>query len=274
MRKFIMALVIMVLLAVMAVGGYQIYRGLHTYRVIDDYYEDVDQMYVIQPSAPEKTEEPEQSEVLEALTETELPAVAEETDTEVTVYAPISIDFDVLLQDCPDTVGWLYSLDEEINLPVVQGSDNQYYLTHLPNGKESSGGSLFLDYLNQRDFSGDISFIYGHNMKNGTMLQPILRYQEQTYYDQYPMLYLLTPEQNYQLELFAGFVTTMESDAYTFSFDTAEKKAEFIENMVAQSDFTPTSIPEPKDRLLCLSTCAYDFENARYVVLGKLTECG
>jgi sortase B len=106
------------------------------------------------------------------------------------------------------------------------------------------------------------------------MFEPLLKYRKQSYYDSYPVIYLLTPEQNYKLELFSGFVTTMESDVYTFTFDTERAKEQYIGEMAALSEFTPQSLPNASDRLVCLSTCAYDFENARYVLLGKLVEVG
>jgi sortase B len=282
MKQSIKRTVILSLISVVILGSYQIYSGLHAYRQIEAYSLEAEQKYVVQsaepsvmPSptaetAPKETAELPQKSETEQDRETELEAsAAPEIET-----APITVDFDTLLQDCPDTVGWLYTMDGAVNLPVVQGTDNLYYLTHTADGREASGGSLFLDYLNESDFSEDISFIYGHNMKNGSMFEPLLSYRKQSYYDSYPVIYLLTPTQNYKLEMFAGFVTTMESAVYTFNFDTEEAKEQYISEMAALSEFAAQSLPDVTDRLVCLSTCAYDFENARYVLLGRLAEVG
>jgi sortase B len=266
------------LISVVILGSYQIYSGLHTYRQIEAYSLDAEQKYVVQsaePSVmPSPTAETAPKETAERNAVPEQETEPETSDVPEIETAPITVDFDTLLQDCPDTVGWLYTMDGTVNLPVVQGTDNLYYLTHTPDGKEVNGGSLFLDYMNESDFSEDISFIYGHNMKNGSMFEPLLGYRKQSYYDAYPVIYLLTPKQNYKLELFSGFVTTMESDVYTFTFDTEAMKETYISEMAALSEFTPLSLPDTSDRLVCLSTCAYDFENARYVLLGKLVEVG
>lgn len=271
MKKAVYAVIVCVLVAVIGFSGYKIYQGLHAYEVIDAYY-DTAEKYVMTtpaseaPTAP--TTAPKPSYQVQVSVQE---SVIEETTLEV---APIAIDFDALQQDAPDAIGWLYALDGSVNLPIVQGEDNQYYLTHLPDGGYSSGGSLFLDYLNESDFSDEASFIYGHNMKNGTMLQPLLEYRKQSYYDANPVLYILTPGQNYKLELFAGILTDLESDVYTFSFDTPEIKQSFINDLVSRSTFVPQIVPTQEDRLVCLSTCAYDFKDARYVVFGKLTEIG
>lgn len=273
MKKIIYIPVVTVLVGVMAFSGYKLYQGLHEYDVIDEYIADAEK-YVTTPaptSTPSKaatsTKKPEALSSVEEIEE----SLVEEDQVE---QAPIAIDFTALLADAPDAIGWLYAPDGTINLPVVQGEDNLYYLKHLPDGNYSSGGSLFLDYLNEADFSDEASFIYGHNMKNGTMLQPLLDYKNQTYYDENPVLYLLTPEKNYKMELFAGILTDLESDVYTFSFDTPEIKRQFIDDLISRSTFTPSITPTSEDRLLCLSTCAYDFQDARYVVFGRLVEIG
>lgn len=275
MRNRLYAMLVAALVTVMNLGGIMTVEGLQTYHVIDEYYETAEQ-YVLSTAAPapattEKGKESNQGVSSEEEGSGTKESSLQESEVET---APIAVDFGTLLADAPDTVGWLYANDASVNLPVVQGTDNLYYLTHLPNGETSSGGSLFLDYLNTSDFEDEVSFIYGHNMKNGTMLQPLLAYEQQSYYDANPVLYLLTPEQNYKLELFAGILTGIESEVYTFNFESSESKQNYIDSLVAQSTFVPRRVPEAEERILCLSTCAYDYENARYVVFGALTEIG
>jgi sortase B len=275
MKQRIKRAVVLVLISAIILGSYQIYSGLHTYRQIETYRADVERKYVVEPAASTVPTDAPVTETVEASQLPQISAQEPEPSAEAEKEAaPITVDFNSLLQDCPDAVGWLYTMDGTVNLPVVQGTDNLYYLTHTADGREVSGGSLFLDYLNESDFSEDVSFVYGHNMKNGSMFEPLLNYRKQSYYDSYPVIYLLTPTQDYKLVLFSGFVTTMESAVYTFNFDTEEAKEQYISEMAALSEFTPQSLPDATDRIVCLSTCAYDFENARYVLLGKLVEVG
>lgn len=273
MNKRIYIVIVLFLVAIIGFSAYQIISGLNVYRGIDDYYDTVDEQYMVavepMPEVPVEAEPsiPEEVQASE-------PVVEASVETEVVEVAPIQIDFEMLLADAPDTVGWLYTMDGEINLPVVQGDDNEYYLRRLPNGDYSFGGSLFLDYLATSDFSDTISFVYGHNMRNGSMLQPITAYGKQSYYDAYPVMYLLTPEQNYKLEVFSGYVTDVESEAYTFNFASDEEKEGYIQMLQNMSDFTSFVEVTAQDRILCLSTCTYEYEDARYVVFSKLTPIG
>lgn len=280
MKKSLLIVIVVVLVAIVGFSAYHIITGMMVYQEIDEYYETVDQLYVTEvvvPSSPQPSAEPsgkaenvtpEESTVVE---ESAFEEGAEALEEQVVEMPPIQVDFETLLADAPDTVGWLYGLGGEINLPVVQGEDNQYYLRRLPNGEYSYGGSLFLDYLASPDFSDTISFIYGHNMRNGSMLQPITAYQKQSCYDEYPVMYLLTPSQNYKMEVFSGYITDIESDAYTFQFVSDEEKEAYIQMLLAMSDFSSGVEVTAADEILCLSTCTYQYEDARFVLFAKLT---
>ena len=275
MKKETYTAILVVLATVMGIAGHNVLWGVRSYQVVDAYYETA-QQYVVSETAspsPEIVPEAPVESVYEESSSVVEDSVLEEP-LELVEKPPITIDFQSLILDAPDAVGWLYAVDGSVNLPVVQGEDNQYYLKRLPDGSYSSGGSLFMDYLNEGDFTSEVTFIYGHNMKNGTMLQPILNYEKQEYYDKNPVMYILTPEKNYKLELFAGILTGIESDVYTFAFDTQEIKQAFIDSLVERSTFAPQRIPSVEEKLVCLSTCAYDYADARYVVFGTLIEIG
>ena len=72
------------------------------------------------------------------------------------------VDFDALAAINPHVVGWLYGEDTSIHYPVVQGEDNDYYLSHLFDGTTNPNGCLFLDCRGASDFSDNNSIIYGH----------------------------------------------------------------------------------------------------------------
>lgn len=272
MKKAIYIILSVILACVVVVCGIKIYQGLHAYDVVEEYYETAQQYVVIPSEAPTPEATPKSVPAEDSsMSAVELESVLEDSVVEEDAETvPFVVDFQTLMADCPDTVGWLYAPDGSVNLPLVQGDDNNFYLDHLPTGEYSFGGSLFMDYLNSADFSDEVTYIYGHNMKNGTMLQPILDYRSQDYYNKNPFMYVMTPQRNYKLEIFAGVLTGAESDVYEFQFDTPEAKQSFIDDLVSRSTFTPWRVPTAEERILCLSTCAYDYENARYVVFGAL----
>ena len=87
-----------------------------------------------------------------------------------------------LQQENPDIVGWIEIENTKINYPVLQGTDNDYYLKHNYKKQKTQKGSIFLN----KDYNWDIPSsnlqIYGHNMKNGEMFQGLLKYKSESYY--------------------------------------------------------------------------------------------
>lgn len=183
--------------------------------------------------------------------------------------APISVDFAVLQAQYPDMVGWLYSADTPINYPIMRSADNAYYLRRLPDGTNNPNGSLFMDYRNSSDFSDLHTIIYGHNMKNSYMFGTLENYREQSYYDAHPIMYLLTPTQDYQVQILGGYVTTVASAAYRFIDDPSELAN--LRLMTSQNTtFAAAADPAPGTPLVTLSTCSYDSEDSRYIIVGAL----
>lgn len=137
-----------------------------------------------------------------------------------------------------------------------------------------------MDCSNKADFSDQNSLIYGHNMTSGAMFSNLVKYKKQAYYDQHPYLYMLTPQQNYKLRLFAGVIV----DAAGYILDSSGQVAypdcsvyqfqvtqEFLQQMVNYSTFrSTTGVPSADSHIVTLSTCTYEFKNVRYVVLGVL----
>ena len=198
----------------------------------------------------------------------------EPTAGETEVAAPIQVDFDALRAENPDVIGWLYCPDTPINYPVVQGTDNAFYLHRRLDGSKNSAGTLFMDYRNADDGSEWNSVIYGHNMNNGSMFGTLTDYEAQAYFDAHPELYWLTPERNYVIQLAAGFTTAADAELYTAFCPEEAERAHMIETWLADSDFVSGIVPEPRDQLVTCSTCAYDYQNARYVLIGVLKELG
>lgn len=182
------------------------------------------------------------------------------------------IDFIALKEVNRDVIGWLYLPDTVINYPVVQGEDNTYYLKHLVDGTYNSNGCLFADHNNQKDFEDDNTMIYGHHMNSGKMFARLVKYKDQGFYEAHPNIFFITEDATYRIELFAGYTTTADSDAYLISLPTREEKISWLKELFHQSDFYADVTVSAEDHIVTFSTCAYDFYNARYVVHGKVTK--
>ena len=119
------------------------------------------------------------------------------------------MDFKELQEDYPE----ISAAELGIDYPVMHTNDNEYYLTHLPDGSFNKNGALFIDCNNEYMFRDRNTVIYGHNMSNGAMFHSLNGYQEQNFYEECPTMMLYTPEGDYRIELLCG---TIEDGDYSF----------------------------------------------------------
>ena len=193
-----------------------------------------------------------------------------EQEGEKIEQAPIAVDFNALLSQNKDVVGWLYCENTPVNYPIVQSDDNDYYLRRMLNGIYNIAGTVFMDYRCHSDYSSLNTIKYGHKMKNDSMFGTFTDYKSQEYYDEHPIIWLLTPEVNYKIELMAGYVTPSDSDAYS-EFVSQEELYEYIQEAKKKSTFSSPLTCSSEDRIVTLSTCSYEYDTARYVLVGKLS---
>lgn len=251
MRSWFRAMVGLVAACMLIVSTYQIYR----YRADEHASEKLNDRLIESAVFMKK---PEQSD---------MPSQMQAGPLET---APIQVDFGVLKAQSKDIIAWLYCEDTEINYPIAQAGDNEYYLRRLLDGSYNREGTLFADYRNAAGFSDWNTIVYGHNMKNSSMFGTLTEYSSQEYYEKHPVLWLLTEEGDYKLELIAGYVTPAASDIYSL-IQTADAAMALAKHAMEQSTFTADVKLASGDRFVTLSTCSYAYENARYVLLGRLT---
>lgn len=243
-RKIYLA-VLIVLALVFAVSTTQVGITLYGYQKADKAYGDLQNRYV--------------------------GTVSNQTEQAPKETAPISVDFEALIRENADIIGWLYCENTPINYPVVQTKDNDYYLRRDLHGDYLKTGTLFADYRCPAVGTGQNHIIYGHNMKNASMFGTFVNYKDQEYYEAHPVLYYLTPDNDYKIELFSGFTANADSDIYRTAFGGTEEFEAFLRELIAKSTFTSEIAVTGEDHVVMLSTCSYEFNNARYVVFGKLT---
>lgn len=185
--------------------------------------------------------------------------------------APKVVDFDALLKVNPEVVGWIYCEGTVIDYPVLKGGDNKFYLSHTYEKEYSVSGSIFADAHNRPGFVDANTILYGHHMKNDSMFATLENWQDQQYYEEHPVMWLLTPERDYKIELFSGYMTSARADTYTMIQEPGAEMDAYLEKAASQSAFQSDVEIDGKSRYVLLSTCAYVFDNARAVLHGKLT---
>lgn len=103
------------------------------------------------------------------------------------------------------------------------------------------------------------------------MFQNLMYYKEQSFYEEHPTARLCTPDGTYTVEFFAGYVADVDSDAWKLDFTSDRDFADWLAAALERSLFESTVPPTATDKIVTLSTCSYEFYNARFVLLGKVT---
>ena len=258
MKKLIFIAAALILLAVGSVAAWQIYVPVHEDNMSVKTYDDLRQLVRAPPAPAIQPDVPGSPSLSPA------PSLAPDS----TALPSPQVDFESLRVVNPEVVGWLTIDATDIDYPIAQRSDNDYYLHHLFKGEWNSSGCLFMDCRNPSDLSGPHTIIYGHHMDNGTMFQNLMYYKDQSFYDEHSTARLITPDGTYTVEFFAGYVADVGSDAWKLDFTSDEDFEDWLAAAMEKSVFESAVIPAATDRIVTLSTCSYEFYNARFVLLG------
>jgi sortase B len=249
----------MVVLAVM------LFREMREIRQGQDFFAELAVEIPIMPITPPPTPTPPPAP-------NPTPEPIEEPEPEPEPFEPM-VDFEYMREQMPNIIAWIVSEGTVINYPVVQGTDNDFYLYHLPDGTRNQLGSIFIDYRNLADFSDNATFIFGHNMQSRDKFGTLLYYADQEHFDQHPEMYLFTPTHNFRIELFSGFEVDSALEIPPMYFTSAGHFYSFIEEAIRRSTFESSVQPSFGDRIVYLVTCA-DFGpiTQRVIIVGRLVE--
>ena len=166
---------------------------------------------------------------------------------------------------------WIYGAGTPIDYPVVQCGDNSYYLDRMFNRKANKAGTIFADYRNLPGFADPNTILYGHHMRDSSMFHSLTDYESRGFYEAHPWLLAVSAERIDLIEVFAGYVTDGRDACYDIALSDAADMQSLVDAAMAKSDFDAhVAVDCSRDHLVTLSTCAYNFENARYVVIGRL----
>ena len=183
-----------------------------------------------------------------------------------------SVDFEKLLEMNSDVVGWIrFDEPSEINYPVVQGRDNEEYLKRTFAANTNKLGTLFVDVNNPGDFSGRNTFIYGHNMKNGSMFAQLLKYKDDSFYKEHPYFYIYTPDGKVRTyEIFSAGVVKDTSDSYIMDYADDAAFQTYIDYIKQQSAYPTSAEVTTASKIVSLSTCTNVRDDERFLVHGVM----
>ncbi len=173
-----------------------------------------------------------------------------------------------LNQSYDDSIGWIYIPDTNINYPIMQSSDNEYYLRRAYDGSYLYSGSIYLDWRCNSDFSGDVNILYGHNMQNGSMFADVLNFVNEDYFDSHKYGWLTTENSVYRIEFFS--VSQPQSCSGVYNVQRAGDK--WLRKLKSFNAIDKEVKIEDDDSMISLSTCTGSEGSSRTVLTGKLVE--
>lgn len=195
--------------------------------------------------------------------------VSEEEDT--------GADFSELLKVNSDVCGWLTLDNTQIDYPVLQGQTNFTYINTDVYGNFALAGSIFLDTRNNREFSDPYSLIYGHHMADSKMFGDLELYKDEAFFRENTTGVLILPGKAYDIEVIACLLVGA-SEEYIFEPDRWRDSniSEFLtfaeSHCVNQRGQVMAELNAAREpfQILALSTCSYEFTDARTVVLAVM----
>lgn len=173
-------------------------------------------------------------------------------------------------------IGWIKIDDTIIDYPVMQTVNNEYYLNHNFNQEEDRNGCIFMDYQCDVIEGCDNMILYGHHMQSGKMFGTLNKYSSESYYQEHPRIQFDTIYEKGQYEIMYVFRSKVFSEEEVtfkyYQFINAGSEQEFnsyMNEMAALSLYDTGVTAVYGDQLLTLSTCDYQENGGRFVVVAK-----
>ena len=228
MRKFFLNLLTIICIVTICISGFKIYTTLRDYKKADNVYSELRDTKDNADNTTEATEN----------------------------LSSINSDYQF----------WINVEGTNIDYPVVQGSDNDFYLNHDFNKNYLPAGSIFLDYRN--DFETDYNtVIYGHHMRNSTMFGHMEKFKKEDFFEKNKTITLTSKDDIYEYEIFAIGVYDANFGYNTVNFNDEDDFNNFLDKILSKSMYS-RNIVNSSDKIITLSTCSYEYDNARTAIFA------
>lgn len=196
-------------------------------------------------------------------------------ESEEIVYEILD-EYKTLINKNKKLIGWIKIDDTIIDYPVMQTVNNEYYLNHNFNQEEDKNGCIFMDYQCDVIKGCDNYILYGHHMQSGKMFGTLDEYSSESYYKKHPTIQFDTIYEKGTYEIMYVFRSKVYSEEditfkyYQFINASSEKEFNsYLKEMADMSLYDTGVTASYGDQLLTLSTCDYQEEQGRFVVVAK-----
>lgn len=235
-------------------AAFMIFKTARDYKAASDEYDSLRQYASEEVNATEtaeKVSDIKPIELEEAEERKELKSNENRED-----FPEMEVDFKALREKNPDTVGWLYVGSCGISYPIVQGEDNDYYMHHTFEGTVNSSGAIIMDYRDDKYLKDWNTFIYGHNMKNGSMFGSLKKLlNDETLYDSDPYIYVYLPGYIYRYKIFSYYKDKPDSKMY-WTADTLQEYRQYIRDALSLSVRDLGVETSEENNMVTLVTCS------------------
>ena len=250
----------------------------------DSVMEEAGDLIITQQVLDENDKKDKDKTTTKALTPEEQWAQIKKDYPNVLFPANIQLKYAKLYGENQDFVGYLSADGVNLNLPVVQTDNDETYLNKNFYGAKTKYGCPFVTHLNNMSYNHlDMNtVIFGHHMNNGTIFGALDKYKTLAGYKTAPIISFNTLYKDYQWKVIAAFITNgyaSGDNGYIFPYyftnlSSASKMTTYL-NELAQRSLYDTGVDVlPSDKLLTLSTCSHEFDDARFVVVARLVRPG
>ncbi len=183
----------------------------------------------------------------------------------------LEVDFNELLSKNSDTVGWIEVKGTNINYPIVQTTNNEYYLNHAFDKTKNDAGWVFMDYRNDAKNFDQNTIIYAHSRYNQTMFGSLKNILSSSWYNNKNnhIIRMSTPTENTMWQVFSVYTIAAESYYITPSFSDTNSYQTFLSTLKGRSEVEFSANLNVNDKILTLSTCQDNFGH-RVVMHAKL----
>lgn len=253
-KKLRWALIILFLTIAVISGGVTVHKII-SYEQGAENYEEAEQLAGIVVTEPEEEEEEEKNP---------LPQINAENLTNLNLAALQEVNSEVL--------GWILIPGTPISYPLMDGTDNEYYLNRTWDREWNWMGAIFLEKLSNPNFTDFNTIIYGHNVRNGHMFSELRNYTEQSYYNGAPVIYIATEDGIARYDIFAAAEVSTESSAFWLDVENENNRQTFIDQALEASQIETGIVPNIDDKILTLSTCTGNGHATRWVVQAVLAD--
>lgn len=242
----------------------------------------IDEQTTTEPDPEKPTKEDEQTTTEKVLTPEEQWAEIKKEYPSLVFPDFMQLKYAKLYATNQDFVGYLEIDGLDMSLPIVQGNDDEEYLQKNFYGKKTKYGCPFVTHYNNMLSFDMNTIIFGHHMNNGSVFGVLDKYKSIEGFRANPVISFNTLYADYNWKVIAAFITNAvpeDDNGYVFKYyftnlSTQERFSAYLSELSQRSLYDTGVDVLPTDKLLTLSTCTYEFDNARFVVVARLVRDG